>query len=274
MITDAGKVFIKRYMGVAAGAISVGVGDTPESNSDSRLDFELVRVPIIVTDYDFINDELVFKAELDEDISGEIREIGVWTSEVNAAAGNQESKILTTFDLETEDWDTSSFDGTHTRIGTTSLLHTPAASGSLSSVMTGSTIDFIDYTSSDEFILAYYVANSNCASVAVRLRTDDANYYEHVITSPAVGYYVERVNIGSAVATGAPDWADINEVEVVTTATAAGAAEVHYDGLRIEDIDSIDPEYGLIARHVLLTPVEKKEGIIKDIEYSISVTIA
>lgn len=277
MITAKGKTFIKRYLagqaGTVAGAISVGIGSTAATINDARMQFEFARVPVSVIDYDFVNDQLVFKATLDEEVGGKIYEVGLWTAEVNSAAGNQESKLITSFDSETEDWSNETFDASVTRIGADSLKHTPALSTSSSSVLTGITLDLVDYSSLDTFVLAYNVDNANTATVKVRLRTDSANYYEYSISTPTAGYKFQTWQKGTATVVGTPSWADINEVEIVTTATAGGSASVEFDGLRIEDVDSVAPEYGLVARFVPTVQTVKAEGIVQDIEYALPVTI-
>lgn len=277
MITAKGKTFLKQYLagnaGNVAGAISVGIGGTAATLNDARLQFEFARVPIIVTDYDFTNDQIVFKATLDEEIGGKIYEIGLWTSEVNAAAGNQESKLITSFDTVTEDWTNEAADTSVTRIGDDSLKHTPALSTTSSSVLSGISLDLVDYTSLDTFILAFNVDNTNAATVGFRLRTDSSNYYTFSVSNPATGYQFASFLKSSAVITGTPSWADINEVEIFTTAKAAGSASVEFDGLRIEDVDSVAPEYGLIARFVPAAPIVKAEGIVQDIEYALPVSI-
>lgn len=279
MITDAGKTFIKRYLaghaGTLVGAISVGIGDVAPAAGDQRLQFEFARVPVIVTDYDFEADELIFKGSLEEEIEGTIYEVGIWTSEINSAAGNQESRLITSFDSETEEWDVETFAvGGNTRIGIDSLHHTPAASTTASSMLGGIALDLVDYSSLDVFTLAYYVANANTASINLRLRTDASNYYEFTISNPTAGYKFATLSKGTAVAVGNPNWQDINEVEITTTANAGGAADVQYDGLRIEDTDTIAPEYGLVARTVLATPIVKSEGSVQDVEYALPVTIS
>lgn len=278
MITERGSTFIKRYLagqsGTLVGALSVGIGNAAPTPNDERMQFELARVPVLVTDYDFENDQLVFKGTMGEEMEGVIYEVGIWTSEVNSAPGNQESHIITTFDSETEDWDVETFDTANTRIGVDSLKHTPAAGGASSSVLSGITLDLVDFTSLDTFVLAYYVANSNTASIAVRLRTDAANYYQFSVTNPTSGYNFSSFTKGSATVVGIPDWADINGVEIRTTAKSGGSASVQYDGLRIEDVDSIAPEYGLVARHVPALPIEKEEGTVQDIEFALQVSIS
>lgn len=278
MITAAGRTFIKRYLagqsGTLVGAISVGIGSKAAALNDERMEFEVARIPVIVTDYDFGNDRLIFKGTLDEDVEGIIHEVGIWTAEVNAAAGNQESRIITTFDSETEDWTVETFDTSNTRIGVDSLKLTPAASATNSSTLTGITLDLGDYTSQDAFVLAYFVGNSNTSNIKVRMRTDSSNYYEFTINAPTTGYKFTSLTKAGATAVGTPDWSDINEVEISVTAKAGGSASVQFDGLRIEDTDSIAPEYGLVARSVLAAPITKEEGIVRDIEYALPVNIS
>lgn len=277
MITATGKTFIKRYLaghaGSVVGAISVGIGNQAAALNDSRMQFEFARVPVGVIDYDFVNDVLVFKGTLDETVGGTIHEIGLWSDEVNPSAGNQESRVVTTFDSDTEDWGASTFNATNTRIGNDSLRHTPAANGTSSSVLTNLTMDFMDNSSQDTFVVAYFVGNANTSSIRIRFRTDASNYYEYTITSPTAGYKFSSFQKGSATVTGTPSWADINEVEVRTSATAGGSASVDFDGIRIEDVDTVAPSYGLIARFIPATPIVKAEGIIQDIEYALPVNV-
>lgn len=277
MITSRGKVFIKRYLagqaGSMVGAISVGIGSTAASVNDERMQFEFARVPVDVIDYDFATDQLIFKGTLDEEVEGKIYEVGIWTDEFNSAAGNAESLLLTSFDSASEDWDVETFDSSVTRIGTDSLKHTPAASATSASVLTGISLDLVDHSSLDTFVLAYNVDNANTANLKVRLRTDSANYYEFTVSSPTAGYKFASFQKGSATVVGSPSWADINEIEIRTTATGGGSASVEFDGLRIEDVDSVAPEYGLVARFIPVTPDTKLEGIVKDIEYALPVTV-
>lgn len=277
MLTAKGKTFIKRYLaghaGTMVGAMSVGIGETAATLNDTRMQFEFARIPVGVIDYDFTNDQLVFKGTLNEEVEGKIYEVGIWTAEVNSAAGNQESKLVTSFDSASEDWDIETFASTNTRIGADSLRHTPAASATSASVLTGITLDLGDYSSLDTFVLAYFVANGFTSSINVRLRTDSSNYYQFTVNTPTTGYKFSSFTKGSATVVGTPNWSNINEVEIRTTATAGGSASVDYDGLRIEDVDSVAPEYGLIARFIPVTPIVKAEGIVQDFEYALPVTI-
>lgn len=277
MFTTEGKTFIKRYLagqaGTVIGAISVGIGSTAAALGDTRLEFEFGRIPVDVTAYDFENDRLVFKGTLPEELYGQIYEVGLWTDEVNAAAGSQEAKILTSFDSESEVWSGGSFASTNTRIGVDSLVLAPGASATASAGLTGLNVDLIDYSSGDSFVLAYHIANANTANLKVRFRNDSSNYYEFTVTSPTSGYKTSTFLKGSATTTGSPTWGDISEIYVYATATAGGTATVTFDGLRVEDTDSVAPEYGLIARYIPAVPIAKVEGFGQDIEYALAVTV-
>lgn len=278
MFTTEGKTFIKRYMagqsGQVVGAISVGIGSTAAALSDTRMQFEFGRVPVDVIAYDFENDRLVFKGTLPEELYGQIYEVGLWTDEINSAVGSQEAQLLTSFDSLSETWTGGTFSSSNTRIGADSLVLAPSASATLSATLTGLSGDFFEYSSSDSFVLAYHITSANTASVKFRLRSDASNYYEFTITSPSAGYKIESFLKGSATVVGSPTWADITEIEVVATATSGGATTVTFDGLRIEDTDSVAPEYGLIARYIPSSPITKSEGFGQDIEYALPVTIS
>jgi hypothetical protein len=139
--------------------------------------------------------------------------------------------------------------------------------------MAGLSMDFIDNSSLDTFVIAYNVDNANVASAKIRFRTDASNYYEYTISAPTAGYKFSSFTKGSATVVGTPNWADINELEVLTTATAGGVASIEYDGIRIEDVDTVAPEFGLVARYVPASPIVKLEGSIQDVEYALLVTI-
>lgn len=276
MITTVGKTFIKRYLagkaGTAAGAISLGIGDVAAQASDTSLQFEFARIPVALTEYDFVDDKLVFKGSVPAEIAGKIYEIGLWTDEINALAGNQGSRLVTSFESDSEEWTSGTFDTNTVRIGPDSLKHTPSASTTTTSTMSNLTLDFGANSAADKFIIAYNVDNANVANIKIRFMKDVSNYYEFTITSPTSGYKFSTFTKGSATLVGTPSWEEVNELSVLTTATSGGVASVEYDGIRLEDVDTVSPEYGLIARFILASPIEKVEGSVQDIEYRLNVT--
>ena len=66
------------------------------------------------------------------------------------------------------------------------------------------------------------------------------------------------------------DLTSITKIGIVVTSKSSGTAVVYLDGLRIDDEDTFDANFGLISRSVLSSPIEKKAGKPVDIEYRIS----
>jgi len=281
VITTLGKTYIKRYLAgqVAsiAQAISFGVGTSAEALGDTRLAFEYGRSDIFLTSYDFTNDKLVFKAELPSDLAGKIYEVGIWSNAVNTNETVYGSKSITTFDSETETWLTGGgapvFTTTSTRIGIDSLNHTPSASTTATSNITGLVQDFSGYSSADIFAFSFNVGNANTSNVVVRFLTDASNYYTITLGAQTAGYKTVTATKGSATATGSPNWGSITEIQVLTTSGAGGASSVDYDGIRIEDVDYVNPEYVLVARELLASPFTKVPGQIQELEFQLAVSV-
>jgi hypothetical protein len=63
-------------------------------------------------------------------------------------------------------------------------------------------------------------------------------------------------------ATGTPSWANINKISI--TMTSVGLV---LDGIKFDDTDNVDINYGLISRTALATPIQKSAGEPITIEY-------
>lgn len=277
MLTTSGKAFMKKYMagqaGTLVGAVAIGAGDTAATLADTKLQLEFSRSAIDVISYDFSTDKLVFKCTLDETVGGSIREVGLWTLEDSPTPGTQQSQMLTSFDSATETWSAGTWDGSVTRIGVDSLKLTPALSTTTQTVLTGVNYDFSANSSADIFTFAFNCDNAFTSNIKVDFRTDSSNYYEFTVTTPTSGYHINTFTMGTASVTGAPSWSDINEIAISVTATSGGAGSVELDAIRIDDVDTITPDYTLIDRFVLVTPIVKVEGAVQDLEFSLAVSI-
>jgi hypothetical protein len=281
VITDEGRVYIKRYLAGwtprIAASLAYGIGDTAETSAQRKLQFEIGRADINITAYDFINNKLVFKAQLPDDAYGSIREIGLFSMERNALAGDGDSRLITSFDSGTEAWInpatgvSPSFTTANTRVGDDSMTLTAAAGQSITAQLDGIGLDLSDNSSADRVVTAANVS-ANVASVLVRFYSDSANYYT-ITHNPTAGYRFLNYAMSTAVPTGSPSWSNINMISYTLTATAAGAATVDFDGLRIEDTDTPNPEYVMVAREVLPTPFLKEAGRSQAIEFAIDVSI-
>jgi hypothetical protein len=155
-----------------------------------------------------------------------------------------------------------------------SLTQAPAASGNQTDALQDVNIDLSGYSAADKFVFAFNTNNNFASSIRVRFMTDSANYYDFTLSSiSTTGYKIVEATKASAVATGTPNWGNITEVRVTTFATAGGAASVDFDGIRIEDVDTVNPDYVLVARKVLTTNFLKERGKLQDVEFSLDVNL-
>lgn len=285
MITNEGKNHIRRYLAGYVPAIAqsmvFGIGATTETGADTTLTLEVARSAIVLTSYDFVNNRLIFKAPVPDDYTGKVYEIGIYSLLDNPAAGDFGSRNITTFDSTTEDWvdagtsAAETFVSTNTRIGIDSLSHTPALSTTKTSSLRDVTLDFSGNSGADSFTFALNVGNNNTNSVTVRFMTDASNYYSLALGTgvQTSGYKIISVTKSAATTTGTPNWGNITEIQVATNSKASGASAVELDAIRLEDKDSINLDYVLVARKVLVSPFTKVDGAAQDAEFTLDVAL-
>lgn len=245
------------------------------------MQFELGRADVTLTSYDFVNNKLIFKASLPETFAGKVYEVAIYSQATNALSGSFGSRLVSTFDSATEDWvdattllDETAWDTTTVRAGRDALLHSPAASTTKTSSLGNVVLDLSGYSGADTFNFAYNVGNTNASQLVFRFKTDVNNYYAFQMPSPGTaGYKVTSIAKSAATISGSPNWANITEIQVATVAGAGGAASLMYDGIRIEDSDTINPEYVMVARSVLGSPFTFLEGSSQDVEFALNISV-
>lgn len=284
MITTDGKLHIKRFLAgqvpAIAQSIAFGVGNRAEAVGDTKLQFEAGRVDIALTSFDFVNNRLIYKAQLPDDFAGSIYEAAIFSVASDDVAGQFGSRLLASFEDDTEDWidpatgnSASYVTAATSRIGTASMRQAPAASASETDAMNQLALDLGGYSGNDKFVFAFNVGTANTASIRFRFMTDASNYYDFLLGAQTTGYKVVEAAKSTATVTGAPKWENITEIRVITTSTAGGASAVDFDGIRIEDSDTINPNYVMVAREMLSTPFVKEEGKIQEIEFALDVNV-
>lgn len=283
MISNNGKIHIKRYLAgyvpAIGHSIAFGVSSGTENTTDQKLQFESGRTDVSLTSYDFINDKIIFKAPIPDDYIGKIYEVALYSTSAAAASAEFGSRLLASFDSDTEGWVDggtgvgSAYFPENSRIGADSLRQAPVASTGKTDTSGSLVLDLSGYSGADRFVFAFHNTNTNVANIKFRFLTDTSNHYEFTVTSPGTGYQIVEIPKSSAIVTGSPDWGSITQIRVTTTATAAGAAQVDFDGIRVEDTDTINPDYVMISREVLATPFEKKIGMTQEIEFGLKVNI-
>jgi hypothetical protein len=278
LITTLGRSYLIRCIAeqrAIGQSISVGIGDAPPLVTDTELQFESSKAAVGLISPDLIDQKIVVKATLDQQFAGEIRELGLWSLAENLMSGEYPSKLLTEFDSETEQWpDEAVFSTSNTRMGADSLQLTAPASSSSSIRLDGIYLDLLGYSNNDTLKFAYNVQDANTSSIDVRFITTEGNYYEYTISAPSAGYHIDAMLKGAATATGTPTWSVISAIELQLGAGAGGEAVVNFDGIRIEDSDTPNPEHVLVSRSVLDTPITKHPYEPMDIEYTLDIGVS
>jgi hypothetical protein len=282
MITTEGKLHIKRYLAGYVNAIAesmaFGIGSAAAVVGDERLQLEIESGPINLTSYDFVNNQLVYKAEIPEEYEGKIYEVGVYSLAENPTNADYASRIITTFDSATEDWvdnsdNPAAFSSTSTRVGVDSLRFTQAASTSTTYNLNDLELDLSGYSAADVFTLAYNVENAFTNQITLRFYTDTGNYYATSLGAQTAGYKIVNVTKGAFTVTGTPSWETITKIQLVVTSTAGGAGDIQFDAIRVNDVDSPITDYILVSRKVLDTPITKVAGMAQDMEFRINITV-
>lgn len=256
---------------ILAGSIAFGTGVTAPTVLDSRLTYEFDRATIYLTTPDYINRTIIFKSTIPEGTIGTIYEVGLYSSPYSISNGTP-SRLLASFESGYESWSNGTFNAGNQRVGNNALRLAPAASGTLATVLPSVGLDLSSYANTDQFSLAFFNLNTNTSSVKVRLRAaGGAAYYEYTISNPAAGYNVVTFAKSAFTTTGVVDFASIDSIELSVSAKAAGAAQVDFDGLRVDSGPSEDNV--LISHSVLPTPVVKAGLKEMDIEYALEVSL-
>jgi hypothetical protein len=284
IITDRGKRALAEYIaGILpqwAGSVAVGIGTTTPTASDYKLAFEITRAPIKSKTVSYFQgttgDHLIIvKSTLENETSGTFSEMGIFSSDRNGALGNYSSFMLSACD-STEFW--QEYDGADW-INISTTANTADAKNGIDAIAFSSTgtknyrlagldISLEEFSSTDQIIFATKVTSGTLTSVEVRFNTDDTNYFSYTPAGFATGTYgIVSYPKSSWVATGSPSWETITSLEFRVT----GTVDLIIDGIRIEEIDTINPDYVLVSRALPTYPVVKNPGSIMEIEYYLEI---
>jgi hypothetical protein len=281
LITDAGKLHIKRVLAgwepAVGRSIAFGIGDVAEASTDSRLQFEVERIDVALSSYDFINDSLVFKARVPDRMAGQITEVGLYTGRVNSVGWQTGSRLISTFDSSSEQWlsggSAATYSTTGSRTGVNSLALNAAANGSSTATLDGIFFDLSGGSLLDDFSFAFYSTDTNTSSVSVKFKNDADNYFQFNLTPIVTGYQVVKVSRSTAVITGSPRWEEILSIDVTLNAKAAGAASITMDALRVDSQGDVGGNNFLVAREVLAIPFVKENDRSQEVEFRLAVSI-
>ena len=296
MITKFGKRFLTDYIAGNADFnnkdLALGIAtssDLAAADTNTRLGFEFYRLPVTLTSIDIqsngsggYNYFAIYKSTIPQDISGVITEIGLYPG-VRKSTNFYDSKFVTSFENNTT-WFDSSNGNPQLKPNTTSPSFTAKIGESMVQVdvLTSSSkeyknsivsLDLSGYSVNDSLSIAYKKVDNNLSKIRVKFYSSDTQYYYADFTpASGSGDRIQNVSMSTVfgnVSSPAPDPTNITKIGIEVTAGAGGPTTVYFDGIRINDEDTFDPQYGLIARSILTTPLTKSSGRPVDIEYKL-----
>lgn len=290
LITTYGKRFITSFL---AGIntyntkdLAFGIDDTAASASNTRLGFEFYKTPVTLGSIDIDTTTptyvAIFKATIPQDIAGVIKEIGLYPG-VRTSINNYDSKFISDFNSRLE-WYTEANTNPEYVTSPSARISTNLLEFKFDPLDTSGTtrefkynigqFDLSGYSSKDTLTLAYNRASSNLASIKIKFYTSSGNYYYGTITpTSGTGDKIASINMSDVFANiqGSPNASVISMIGIELTRTSAASDAITYmDGLRINDEDTFDPNFGLISRSVLGTAITKTIGRSVDVEYKLS----
>lgn len=283
VITTEGKKMIQRYLaGQSANlgdAIALGVAGSPSAlAADTRLNFEIARIPVRLKNADFTNSVIVFKGTLPQEDVYTIYEMGLWSQYSDAIAGEFSSRLLTTFNTVIEPWTNVTLDAVNVRTSADSAKVTAGASATVQVRNASVDMDLSGYSGNDRVTLAFYKPDNNMLGVTFVFEdaTTGGKYAssEVAINGLSVGYNVISVAKSAFTQTGTVSWASITRYGVDVRANATGS-NISLDAIRIEDTDTVNRDFVLVSHTTSGSALATKTAIAPmDVEYAIDITVA
>ena len=296
MITKFGKRFLIDFIAGNSNftskdlAIGIATGtQLSEADTNTRLGFEIYRMPVSLSSINIESDGSggfnyysIFKTTIPQDISGVVTEIGLYPG-LRKSINFYDSKFITAFENNTLWVDSSgnspglesnSSDGTTfvSKIGENMVRFNVTQSTSKEYKNTIALLDLSGYSVNDSLTLSYKKADNNTSKIRIKFySSSSAYYYADFTPSGSNEDKLQSVSMSTVFnnIVGSPDLTNITSIGVEVTAGSGGNTVIYFDGLRVNDEDTFDPQYGLIARHVLTTPLKKPSGRPVDIEYKL-----
>lgn len=281
VITKYGKRFLTNFLAgrdsFSSKSMAFGIDSTAAVDTNTRLGFEFYRTPVLFgsTDIQTLNNtttySIVYKATIPQDVAGYITETGLYP-EHKASASSYDGKFIADFDSQLDWTNTPLITTTNARIGQY-LLNMSSNGTSAKEYKTNiQAIDLSGYSVNDTLKLAYVKNDVNLQNIIIKFYSSSLDYYSVTITPDSgTGYKISSDilldNLFLNASTLNVDPSNINQIGVTITPTSGQSTLVGLDGLRINDEDTFDPNFGLISRSVLSTPLVKLAGRQVDVEY-------
>jgi hypothetical protein len=271
LITDKGIDHLLKYQArivlYPANFMVLGVGTAAAAGDDTNLNFEAQRLPIDAINADLANNRLVFSSTIPVNTVESIYEVGLYYADSSTTF----SKLLPYPGTDINLWTNATLTTANARVSPQTLKIDFVTSGTTTAESIATIQDLSSYTGVDIIKLAFY-ATANTSSLRIRMGTDSSNYYEFLVSSPAVGYNIKSFSLSSATKTGSPNWNNIAYFAVRPSGTAGGNGSVYFDGIRIEQL-SLSPVDLLVARTVYDSPFVTNPNLPTTIEYALNINV-
>lgn len=281
VITKYGKRFITSFLAgrdsFSSKSMAFGIGSTAALDTDTRLGFEFYRTPVLFgsTDIQTVNDtttySVVYKSTIPQDVAGYITEVGLYP-EYKESLSSYDGKFIADFDNQLDWTNTPLITTTNARVGQYLLNMSSDATSAKEYKTNVQAIDLSGYSVNDTLKLAYVKNDANLQNIIIKFYSSAIDYYSVTITPESgTGYKMSSDitlnNLFSNASTLNVDPSNINQIGITITPTSGQSTSAGLDALRINDEDTFDPNFGLISRSVLSTPLVKLAGRQVDVEY-------
>jgi hypothetical protein len=281
VITKYGKRFLTNFLAgrdsFSSKSMAFGIDSTAAQDTNTRLGFEFYRTPVLFgsTDIQTLNDattySIVYKATIPQDVAGYITEVGLYP-EYKESLNSYDSKFIADFDNQLDWTNAPSITTTSARVGQY-LLNMSSNGTSAKEYKTNvQAIDLSGYSVNDTLKLAYVKNDANLQNIIIKFYSSSVDYYSVTVTpASGTGYKISSDitlnNLFSNASTLNVDPSNINQIGITITPASGQSTSTGLDALRISDEDTFDPNFGLISRSILSTPLVKLAGRQVDVEY-------
>jgi hypothetical protein len=300
MITKFGKRFLTNYLAGNADfgkkELAFGIGNTAANadGNDTRLNFEFYRVPVTIGSIDITNTgteqspvyvyKAVYQATIPQDVAGVISEIALYPAS-RTSKNNFDSNLITQFDNNLLWTDSEGFNP-QLQLNTSQIVskigenmvyvQTPASTAKEYTTPLAN-LDLSGYSVNDSIAIAYKKADNNVSKIRLKFYSSDTQFCFVDFTPEALGSTPDKLqsktlnNLFSNTSATPPDFKNIIKLGLEVTANSSGVTTVYFDGIRINDEDTFDPNYGMISRSVLTggNIITKTSGRQVDVEYKL-----
>jgi hypothetical protein len=289
VITRFGKRFLTNFIAGNTSFknkdIALGIGSTAATELDTRLQFEFYKAPVSFGSIDIQWNEatssytytVIYSAKIPASITGLIKEVGLYPSS-DSNKTFYSDQVLNSFDDQTQ-WTNSGVSAgistLYSRVGPTTIYWSTTGNTSKEYKYFMSPKDMSGYSVNDSLALSIYQLDNYLNKVRVKFYSSDTEYYYVDLTpSSSIGYDIPYSLLTNLFTNkvGSPNLSLINQIGIEIFPESGQDTTVHFDGLRINDEDTYDINYGIISRSILSSAITKIAGRSVDVEYRLQLS--